>query len=422
MKEQIKYYITANKVINIIFFLCFFIYLKKLQIDVETQPFIIFFLALCLILFNKVYIRKKDVFLILHILVLSIYLVFQIYFKRTGVIPYFTYLVGPVTYLVFLNRFQFVSEKVVKGIILIYAFTTVILLLKIPGLYYLLTEFYELFISRSGWMDGSDIRGITLFAPEPSYFAFASVFFLVALDVLHLNGYKVLKYKLIVIAIAIISKSALVFFYTGIYLLFYYLGNEPLKRIKAIKPKRILIFISFILILIIPFFIFEQSRVVEVFNNIFENISSSENFKNLLLKEVSGSTRFILNSLGFLSIEYAPFGWGIGEFQNNFYIVGSQFHDLMNNHGVLSEPYIKHIPLKAQTYFANLTGDIGVFSFFMLIFLIVSLFGNTHSKIKRGLQWVVPLMLILVQAQISNPIPWVLLAIINSKSLLIEKV
>ncbi len=101
MKEQIKYYITANKVINIIFFLCFFIYLKKLQIDVETQPFIIFFLALCLILFNKVYIRKKDVFLILHILVLSIYLVFQIYFKRTGVIPYFTYLVGPVTYLVF---------------------------------------------------------------------------------------------------------------------------------------------------------------------------------------------------------------------------------------------------------------------------------------------------------------------------------
>lgn len=421
MKEQIKYYIKVTKIINLIFFLCFFIYLKKLPIDIETQPFVIFFLALSLLIFNKVYIRKRDVFLIIHIIVLSIYLVFQIYLKKTGVISYFTYLVGPVTYLVFLNRFQFISEKIVKGIILLYAFTALILLFQIPGLYFILKEFYELFIPRSGWIDGSDIRGITLFAPEPSYFAFTSVFFLVALDVLHLNGSKVLKYKLIVIGIAIISKSALVFLYTSIYLLFYYLGDEPLKRIKTIKPKRILVLISFVLILIIPFFIFENSRVIEVINNIFNNVRSSDNFNNLLLKEVSGSTRFILNTLGFLSIEYAPFGWGIGEFQNNFHIVGNQFHDLMSNHEVLRESYIDHLPLKAQTYFANLIGDIGIFSFFMLTFLIVSLFRNNHSKIKRGLQWIIPLMLVLVQAQISNPIPWVLLAIVNSKSLLIEK-
>lgn len=422
MKENIKYYIKESKIINLIFLLSFFIYLKKLPIPIETQPFIIFFLSVLFLMVQKVTITTRDAFLVFHIIMLSIYLLFQIIINKTGLISYFTYLVGPAVYLTFLNNPKLISERIVKSIVLLYAIITIILLLKLPIAYYLVQKFYELFIPRPGWMDGSNMRGVTLFAPEPSYFAFPSVLLLVALDILHLNGKKnILKYKLIVIAIIILSKSALVFLYSSIYLLFYYIGNNPLKRFEVIKSKKILVFGFFILILILPFFLFENSRLVEVISNIYENISSSENIKNLLLKEVSGSTRFIINTLGFLSIEYAPFGWGIGEFQNNFYIVGSQFNDLMSRHEVIRELYINHLPLKAQTYFANLTGDTGVFSVLLLIFFIWSFLQKTGNKIKRGLQWTLPLMLIFVQAQISNPIPWILLAVINSKDLILTR-
>ena len=63
-----------------------------------------------------------------------------------------------------------------------------IILFEIPLFYSLVNIFYELFIPRSGWMDGSDIRGITLFAPEPSYFAFPAVLMLVALDIIALKS------------------------------------------------------------------------------------------------------------------------------------------------------------------------------------------------------------------------------------------
>lgn len=422
MKENIKYYVRESKIINLIFLLCFFIYLKKLPISIETQPFIIFFLSIFYLMVKKITVTTKDVLLVLHLILLSVYVLFQIIIKKNGLIDYFTYLVGPAVYFVFLNNSKLISEKIVKWVVILYATVAIVLLLKIPIAYALVQNFYELFIPRPGWIDGSEIRGVTLFAPEPSYFAFPSVLLLVALDILHLNGKKnLLKYKLLVIAIIIISKSALVFLYSSIYLLFYYLGNNPLRRIQIIKSKRIIVFFFFILILLIPFFIFENSRLVEVLGNIYDNVSNSENFKNLLLKEVSGSTRFIINTLGFLSIEYAPFGWGIGEFQNNFYVVGEQFDDLMSRHEVIRPLYLNHLPLKAQTYFANLTGDIGVFSFPLLGFFIWSFLQKTDDKIKRGLQWVLPLMLIFVQAQISNPIPWILLAVINSKDLILIK-
>ncbi len=409
--------IKESKIINLLFLLCFFIYLKKLPINIETQPFFIFIISLALVLYTSKKVDKIDLWLVGYLIILSSYLLLQLILFQTGIIAFFTYLVGPLIYIVLKNKLHLVSEKLVKIIIVLFAALTLVILFKIPLLYGLLSGFYELFVPRSGWMDGSDIRGITLLAPEPSYFAFPAVLLLVALDITGLMGKQNLKYKLLLITIAVLSKSALVFAYTGIYLLLYYTKWSAIKEFLMLRSKRVMLFATIVLILLIPFLFFEKSRIEEVFFNVYHNITSENSLKNLLLTEVSGSTRFIINSLGFLSLEYAPFGWGLGEFQNNYHIVGSQFHDLMSKHEVIKLDYLPRSPVKAQTYTANLVGDIGILSFPLVIFILLSVFRKTTNKIQIALKLVIPLMLIFVQAQISNPIPWVLLAVLNSKSL-----
>ena len=199
--------------------------------------------------------------------------------------------------------------------------------------------------------------------------------------------------------------------------MFYYFKWKAVKEFFALRSRRFLFFGIALVLLMLPFVLFDNSRTVEVFTNIYSNFSSSASFESLLLKEVSGSTRFIINTLGFLSIEYAPFGWGLGEFQNNYHIVGAQFDHLMSNHEVLKVAYLDQAPIKAQTYGANIAGDIGLLTLPFFIFMIRSIFKKSNTQVQKGLIVIIPLMLILVQAQISNPIPWVLLAVVNSTNL-----
>ena len=417
MKETVKYLLSEKSIINLLLLLVFFLYVKKLPIDIETQPFILFFTSIILILFTKINISKTDYWLVFYVLVLTMYFVVQFIIKQTGLIAYLTFLVGPLAYLVFKNKVHLFSGKLIKWIIVIYATVAVIIFFKIPLFYEIVKFFYSFFIPRSGWMDGSEIRGITLFAPEPSYFAFFSVLLLACLDIVSLRGVKVFKYKAVLVAIVIISKSALVFIYTGFYLLFFYLDFGSIKSFFKVRSRKIIFITVSVVILILPFLLFEQSRIAQVFTNIYQNLTNKESFEKLLLTEVSGSTRFIMNTLGYMSVEDAPFGWGLGEFQNNYHIVGHKFHSLMSQHGELSYDYLNKLPLKAQTYLANLVGDIGVFSLPLFLFLFLSLFQQTNNQIKRALKLLILLMLVFVQAQISNPVPWILLAILNSKRL-----
>lgn len=398
------------------FVLCFFIYLKKLPIDVETQPFILFFLGLIVVFFRKLKLSFTDQFLLLHIITLTLYFVVQFALKQTGLVAYFTYLVGPIVYLSFKNRIQIISLKNIKQITLLFVVLATVILFKIPFLYDSIKWFYSLFISRPGWIEGDGIRGFSLIAPEPSYFAFPAVLLLFLIDFFNDQSKSLKWYKLALLVVIILSKSALVFAYVFIYIFFFYLGDKPFQLFKKISKKRIIVFTSIFLVLIIVLF-FLDSRVSQVFYNISNYFSEEGGFKKLLIREESGSFRFIVNSLAFLSIEYAPFGWGIGEFQYNFRTVTAPFNDFLNQIWSFREIFRTNQNIKAQTYFANLIADIGIFSIWGFIFVFSSSFRNTGNKIKRGLQWLIPIMLILVQAQISNPIPWILLAFVNSSNI-----
>lgn len=421
MKDQLKYFIKEKTIINWIFILCFLIYLKKLPISSETQPFYIFGISLFFILVNKIKLSSLDIFLGLHIVILSIYFTIQFTLYRTGLVEFFAYLVGPLVYFTFKNRIHLVNLKYAKTFTIMFVALTIIIQLKIPILYEVVKQFYELFIPRADWMDGSNIRGVTLLAPEPSYFSYSAILLITIFDVLDYRIKKKINlYKWAIVLIALFSKSALVFIYVFFYFLFYYLGDNPFAFLKKISTKKILIYVGFFVVAIIPLF-FIRTRVSIVFGNFLNYLTTDGGLTKLFLTEVSGSTRFILNGFAFMSLEYAPFGWGIGQFPFNYQAVANNFPEIVNNHWEFMMAYKENRPLKAQTYFANLIADIGVFSIMGFIFVFSTIFKATGNKIKRSLQWVSVLMLIIIQAQISNPIPWILLAIINTDFSVFEK-
>lgn len=420
MSENIKYILKKSTILNWIFALCFLIYIKKLPIDVETQPFILFFLGILFVLVNKIKVNFLDSILVVYVFILTCYFSIQFITNRTGLIAYASYLVGPVIYLVFKNNIHYLSIKTVKIFVVIFSCLAIIISLKIPVLYNIVYWFYSAVISRPDWIDGGGARGFTLLAPEPSYFSFTAVLLLTIIDIYHHKGRKNNYYKWAIIIIAVLSKSALVFLYVFLYLSITLLGDKPINSLKRIPKKTILIFSSIILIALIPFF-FVESRVSEVFSNIYTSLTTKEGLKKIIVTEVSGTTRFIMNTFAFLSIEYVPFGWGIGQFPLHYKIIANNFPFIVENHWEFIVAYRDNKPMKAQTYFANIFADIGLFSLPIFLFLFLSIVKRTEDKIKRALQFVIPLMLLFVQCQISNPIPWILLAVVNTKSELLYK-
>lgn len=410
-------YINISFIINLLFMLSFLIYVKKTPLETETQPFFIFLITTTLIFFIKLKLTKRDIFLVLHLVVLTLYIIYQILFYRTGIVDYLTYLIGPITYLVFLNRINSISVLLLKRIIIFFLILTIVSLFKMPVLNDILVGFSEIFIGRTGWGEGSGFRGVSLLTPEPSYFAFFLILLMSLIDIKIKNenpkSFKI--YWIILFFIALATKSALVFFYLIAYIFGKQVSKYTLKRIKEwFNSKNIFLLLSFIIILSIPFLFLKESRPVQVIENVSKSVSDGNAFE-LLFRESSGSTRFIVNALGVITVNVKPLGWGIGEFKNHYYEAAPEsFKKIILRHEVLKVFYEEKRPLKTQTYFTNLVGDIGLFSIPFLLFILISFF-KAKGEIRSGLKWTIILMLIIVQGQISNPVIWILLAIMNSR-------
>ena len=129
MVNQKKYFIRQGTLINFIFVLCFFIYVKKLPLHIETQPFLLFGLSIFLLVVEKIKLTIKDAILVFYLLLLSIYFSIQFSVFRTGFIEYITYLVGPIVYLVLKDKTHLFSLKYAKLITLLFASLTFIIFL-----------------------------------------------------------------------------------------------------------------------------------------------------------------------------------------------------------------------------------------------------------------------------------------------------
>ncbi len=408
---------------NLVFVLAFFIYIKKVPLNIETQPIIIFFLSLVFLFSTKIKLTKSTVLVWLHIALISIYAILQFLFFRTGIISYFTFLIGPVVYLLMVDKAKKISLLLIKAVTVFFLFWALVVQFQIPSLIEAVNLVNKIFIGRAENMGVSGLRGVTLLTPEPSYFAFPLILLIYLVDFnKDEKGIKGLQfYRVVLFIIALMTKSALVFFYLIFYLLGRYLGQYDLANIiKWVSPKKIVTAFFLLIVFSLPFVFFKESRPVQVVENVTEGLSKG-NMYNVIFSESSGSTRFISNFLGIASIFKAPFGWGLGEFQNNYYDAASvEVKKIIREHEVLRLNYQERRPLKAQTYIANLSGDIGIFILPLLLFLIISFF-KAKGKLKGGLKWVLPLMLLLVQGQISNPVVWILLAFMNSSLAIDEK-
>ena len=142
--KNIKAYLSVKLIINILFFLSFFIYVKKTPLSTETQPVFIFLISTIFVFFINIKISKRDIFLVFHIVFLTFYFLYQIVVYKTGIMDYVTYLIGPFIYLVFVNRINNISALLLRRIIFFFSLLTIITLFKIPVFYDMLSVFSDL--------------------------------------------------------------------------------------------------------------------------------------------------------------------------------------------------------------------------------------------------------------------------------------
>ncbi|MCT7520532.1 hypothetical protein [Aliarcobacter cryaerophilus] len=392
-------------------FSIFTIYISLLPISAETQPILPLALSI-LILFNNFYFRNqisKDIIIAISlILVLTVYYIFGKFgFGDGSLITYLKYIVGPLIYISIRNNILHLNYKFVSFIVFIFFILFILLHFN------LFQNIQGLIIERS--LHSFDIGRFSLLTNEPSYFAYFLIIILVYVDlsyynrIISLKQYNLLRFTIIFIAFNI--KSGLVYLIIIIYFLSIFLFYRLKKKIY---------FLTITFIILISLLTFDLGRPTVILDNIWLLINGKTDINSLIFKyETSGSTRVILNYLAFFNIFDNPFGSGLGSFLGTLQNTNDVFGSDIINHEVLKNKTTD----EAQTYLANLFNDIGIFAFLMIYLIFInnkSSFNSSEKRIKCFIAMCL-IILLIFQCQITNPIPWILIAILKEKNLYINR-
>jgi hypothetical protein len=182
-------YIRDRVLPLLVFYSIFIIYIKILPIDVETQPFIVYILALIgLFLYSE---DSKNsytqYFIYIQILVLIIYGAIDKLNTTHAfdILSIFKYTVGPVVYLYFVRAFDTIIKIVnIQRIIVFFFVLGCFLFFDIPVITNLLRNIQTMIVAR-GMIDLSGARGISILTPEPSYVAFYLLVLMFFFDLQH---------------------------------------------------------------------------------------------------------------------------------------------------------------------------------------------------------------------------------------------
>jgi hypothetical protein len=401
---------TLNELLFISFFL---IFIRILPISVETQP-IISFLVSCVFFVSvskKNDFIKTDVFFVFLLgIILISYTCYQILFLAdyNSIIELFKYAIGPIIFLAIRSNKYSISFDFFKKLIIGISILALISLL-LPNIYSII---FGNLIPRFVENIGSDVRGIVVLTPEPSYFAVFQIILLITIEKAlsqyeseNCNTYtrKQLFYlKCVVIFISILTKSALVILYIVIFIL---------PDFKKISLKKVLLgFLVIIPLLSLTIYLFfSENRLFDVIALIYTLVHDQQFdwMYFLFTQESSGGTRIIVNFLAIASIFIYPFGSGLGTFASMLNIYGNHYNMDLSTHEVLGSDAVGKI--YPQTYFANLCNDIGIFA--LILFPIIRINNAKDSSnfiLKRNLCLI---LMILFQSQITNPAFWYLIAI-----------
>ena len=401
---------SGKSLYNLLFISLFLIYFKVLPINVETQPILTIFISI-IILFNnyrdyfsrQIKIYKDEVGLLFIFLILLIYTLFQfLFWDEVVVIDCIKYLIGIILYLSIRRRFV-IARKVLY--LLVIALVSIgILNLLLPDLYSLIVG---AFIPRTLDSVRDGIRGINILTPEPSYFA---TFELIILNVIEFQldrevenqHNKYLKWcKWAIILLAFLTKSALVISIAVVFLI------PPKRYLKIGKLLKFGIAISLV-IGFAGYSFLQENRLFQIFDLAYYLVKDGNiDYQKLLFEqEASGGTRIVVNFLAFSSLFFKPLGSGLGSFPNVYIDLARNFNLDLSSHEVLGNT--NYSTIYAQTYFANLCNDIGIFSLVLLFVVFVgnSTFNSLNVRRKRYFSLFV---LLFFQSQITSPAFWIIL-------------
>lgn len=401
---------NSNSLYNLLFISLFLIYFKVLPINVETQPILTIFMSIIILFKNyrdyfshQIKLYKDEIGLLFIVLILLIYTLFQfLFWDEVVVIDCIKYLIGIILYLSIRRRFV-VTRKVL--------YLVVIALVSIGFLNLLLPDLYSLivgaFIPRTLDSIRDGIRGINILTPEPSYFA---AFELIILNVIEFqldgdfeNKYnKYLKWcKWGIILLAFLTKSALVIGIAVVFLI------PPKRYLKLGKLLKFGIVISLV-IGFAGYSFLQENRLFQIFDLAYYLVKDGNiDYQKLLFEqEASGGTRIVVNFLAFSSLFFKPLGSGLGSFPYVYNDLARNFNLDLSSHEVLGNS--NYSVIYAQTYFANLCNDIGIFSLVLLFVVFVgnSTFNTLNVRRKRYFSLFI---LLLFQSQITSPAFWIIL-------------
>jgi hypothetical protein len=400
----------SNILYGLLFISLFLIYFKVLPLNVETQPILTIFLSILILIrgyrdyfSNQIKLYWDELGLIFLVVILLIYTLFQyLFWNEMVVLDCIKYLIGIFLYLSIRRRFA-INHKLI--------YLVVIFLVGIGLMNLVFPELYDLvfggFIPRTLESVRDGVRGINILTPEPSYFA---AFELIILNLIESQldenntdpRKKYLKWcKWAIIILAFLTKSAYVISIALIFLI-------PAKR--YIKTGKVIKFglIAALVISLVGFSFLQENRLFQIFDLAYYVIKDGNiDYQKLLFEqEASGGTRIVVNFLAFSSLFFKPLGSGLGSFPYVYNDLAKNFNLDLSAHEVLGNS--SYSTIYAQTYFANLCNDVGIFS---LILLFVVFVGNSNfnSENIRRKRYFSLFVLLFFQSQITSPAFWIIL-------------
>jgi hypothetical protein len=387
-----------------------FIYFPQVIYNIETQPFLIVIFAFFGLLFGSNH-RAKFAFALL--LIVHVYLTFILahqYDYFYGSLRLLLLLFGPFLLFGCIGLKALPPSRWVMALIAIYFLCIGIVEFSFP-------EFYRSFalniMDRANVSDGH--RGISLLTPEPTYAAISVSYFLILArwsGKTWGSSYRWIEPALVLCLLA--TGSAYAILLIGVLVIV----RWPSLIVPISATVCTIIFLCSTEIKAND----ESIRILAVASRLLAAINSNEILEVISYLDPSIGSRLVTNIASFLTPFYFPLGLGLDctAVPTAFNAMGFNF---AFENEVLSEQ-IEYGCIKPQSYIASIVLGFGVFSFFYLSLLPALI---RYSIGKPVIQvWMSPLMLaaviLCVQGQISNPIPWVLIyfGIVQSRSQLIN--
>jgi hypothetical protein len=374
-----------------------FLYFPSFLPGIETQPFIPVMVATLALFFGK---NHRAVIALIS---LSCILLFWIALRSllegtfSGSIELIQLLIGPIILFGALGlKAQAPSRKIMAFITFYFALSAALEILT-PSVYDALAQSI---LSRSNVTDGH--RGISLFTPEPTYAAITVVYFLVLAWWSGENwGFKYRWIEPILFFCLIATGSTYVVLLLLAFAYVRWFGIMILLTITAL--------IMLPLIGVSELENEESIRLVVAISRLL-SVDFSYPLSSISNLDSSLGSRIAISAAGLLAPLNSITGHGLDCFS-----VTKAFDAAGFGYGANNEVLISVIEgggcLKPQSYLAAVTIGLGAFSIIfmpLLIYLIFSAFKTANYKL-----WTFPLALmvvmLVVQAQLSNPVPWMLL-------------